>query len=127
MITKKDIIIFAQRISGRRGGSPNASLVHPVRDWSIGLSVMIVVCAGVSSYAGVLFVSQLNSIDSVPVIEVDIEEYRDTDVENALQTFRRRAEVFEEGYGGPGESAVSPRGAVPGEDENNTGLNPRAE
>lgn len=56
MIEKKDIIAVARHIFRRGQGAPDRRLMHPMREWLIGVACASAVFVGGAAYAGFLFV-----------------------------------------------------------------------
>lgn len=96
MIEKKDILKMVRHIMKRGRGIPDKRLMHPVREWLLGLlgAVAVVVC-------GVLYSTQLfTTYDKVTEIEqtdstISI-RYNQTVIDDARAQFSARSERFNE-------------------------------
>jgi len=111
MISKKDIITMARRVRKRAKGRRDARLIHPYREWFIGIALFFVVAA-----VGGFFTAQehvyYNNIESyIDESEVDVNEYLDDVALFAIQRYTDRQQTFEslatEVPAGGGQTATS--------------------
>lgn len=97
MISKNDITKIAKKILRRQRGLRDHQIIHPQRDWFIGLFFSLVVLIGVGAWSCITYFEITNR-----AIEVSAEEmagqtiYRSEIVEAALSQFRERAENYQQ-------------------------------
>jgi hypothetical protein len=95
MIDKKSIIKMANDVLHRSQGYPDRRLLHPSREWGIGLVVFALVVITGSFFVGNIFI-EYRSIDTVQSdAEVSIPQYREVHVTDALDLYRARNEEYE--------------------------------
>jgi len=94
MIDKKSIIKMADDVFHRSQGYPDRRLVHPQREWGIGLFVFAVLVISGSILVGTTFV-QYRSADSVKgSSEASIPQYREVITQDALELYRARSSEY---------------------------------
>jgi urocanate hydratase len=93
MITKIDIIAFAKHAARAGSTGSHTRLTHPMRDWWTGVAAAAIVCAGLSAYAGSLFVMQVGGTDSMAAAQdagVSYDEGRIARIQDALDARSRK-------------------------------------
>ncbi len=89
-----DIHNLTRRIMRAQSGIPDRRMMHPVRDWFIGLVLAILTLGGVSLYAGYTFMQHTSS-GAVSVEHTAPVRYEAEDVADALERYRTRNERFQ--------------------------------
>lgn len=119
MITKQDIIKFARHVTRRSKGLPDRRLMHPYREWYIGLAVAgVLVCAGIAyTYSQYQYYDTIEERVAGDVGEVI--EYRSNVAERVTVRFVARSAVFDRLRAGATVAAPALRG-IPGQ-ESDTG------
>ncbi|MEL6804515.1 MAG: hypothetical protein AAFO91_12135 [Bacteroidota bacterium] len=96
MITKKDILAMVSHISRRSRRVPDRRLIHPMREWVIGLVLFTVVLIG----GGYLSASQFSYFSSVDAqlekSDVAVAAYDATGMEAVLLFFDERTLQFQQ-------------------------------
>lgn len=94
MITKQDIIRAAKQIVRKNKGYHVPALIHPQRDWALGLGIFTIVVLGGSFYLASLFVTyqKLDRLEGAPV--TGIARYRDEVVKDVLAYYAERADAY---------------------------------
>ena len=95
MIDKKSIIKMASAIVRHDKGYPDRRLMHPQREWFIGLVLFAVILIAGSLLAGDIFLTYQNielsegdSGQSIPI-------YRESSVQNSLDLYQARGEEYD--------------------------------
>jgi len=96
MITKNDIVKMTHHILRRSAGVPDHKIMHPERDWVIGLLIATIVFMSGAVYSGNKFVGYLNLIDEEVVADSTVVQYRQSSISAALGEYGERARKFEE-------------------------------
>lgn len=96
MINKKDISKIAKRIIRRQKGLRDHQIIHPRREWAIGLLVACLLLIGGASWSFVTYneVSE-RDVQSVNTTKVEQNVYQEGLVEAALEEFRSRREGYD--------------------------------
>lgn len=94
MITQKDIIAMARHVTRRGRGIPDRRLMHPHREWYIGLALCMCVVVGGMVYNTLQFRYYTSLEDRISGSATTV-EYRSEVVRRVLETYRERQEVFE--------------------------------
>jgi len=96
MISKNDITKLARRIIRRQKGLHDHQMIHPKREWLVGLffGLVLLVSGGAWSIITYDEVKNLN-IESVNITEIEQTIYRGDMVEAALKEFRDRKESYQ--------------------------------
>lgn len=86
---------MAKRVTHRSQGRAETKLIHPHREWCIGivLFLTIVVVGGVFNTHEHAYYNTLDT--SVERVSVPIEEYRSNSIKQAIETYRTRAARFD--------------------------------
>lgn len=86
---------MAKRVAHRSRGGTDTKLVHPRREWFIGLTFFLLIVIG-GSVANLRDHTYYNSLDtSVERTSVPIKEYRSDSIREAIETYNARATRFE--------------------------------
>ncbi len=96
MMNKNEFTKMAKRILRSSEGLHSPQLMHPSRDWIIGLLVAIVFFAAAAVWSSMTYLEyQEIAISNEDVTEVDIVVYRESLVEASLKEFDERARTYE--------------------------------
>ncbi len=95
MITKKDIINAAKAVVRKSNGYRIPMLIHPRRDWLLGLLFFaVIVIGGGLVLARLYFVNQ--SVDALVGVEAEqIPRYREEVVNDVLAVYRERKATYD--------------------------------
>ena len=94
MIQKKDILKMAKHVFKRGRGIPDKRLLHPRRDWTIGLVLFVTVFVSGSVIAGQSFVKNQDIQIDTTVLSEQIPEYNKALVEKTLDDFGAKRDNF---------------------------------
>lgn len=87
MKSRKEIIQIVKHLGKRERGVPDRRLMHPNREWSLGVIVWIVlVCAG-GAYAFLVFEKYSDISVESEMVEVDQLRYKRTDAIAAIELY----------------------------------------
>tara|TARA_B100000745_G_scaffold285608_1_gene220947 strand:- start:971 stop:1348 length:378 start_codon:yes stop_codon:yes gene_type:complete len=94
MIDKKEILKMATHVFKKGQGYPDRRLMHPRREWSVGvlLLTIVILLGGFASSQIYLKYSNIEAL--IPETEVEIVAYDEAAVKEALETFRKRAGLY---------------------------------
>lgn len=97
MISKKDITKIAKRIIRRQRGLRDHQMIHPRREWSVGLVSGFVLLLGGAVWSFLTYgeVSE-RDVQNVGAVEVQQTVYREEMVEAALEQFRQKKSDYQE-------------------------------
>lgn len=94
MISKKDIIKMARHVTRRGSNIPDNRLMHPYREWFIGLSGAILIAIVGAGYNATVF-SHYNSLEGqIAARSLETVKYQREVAERVLEYYGARAEVF---------------------------------
>ena len=115
MIDKKSIIKMAEHVFRRSQGYPDRRLMHPKREWGIGILIFTLLVFIGSLLAGKMFVQYKDFTEVVGVTEQSVPKYRDVIVQDALDLYQQKEVQFDVLQGEyvapvPLEAIVSPDG-----------------
>lgn len=79
----------------RTSGSTPHRLIHPVREWFVGLVCSIILTVGLFGYLGYEFYIQLHSLETPDVIGEDLPIYHVEGARNIVDTYKERKQEFE--------------------------------
>ena len=96
MIERKDILKMVRHVTKRSRGVPDKKLIHPRREWLIGLVLFIVVLAGGLTYNSFSYQKALTVGSEESEGTTGVVQYRTGLVEDALTIYRERKLRFEE-------------------------------
>lgn len=97
MMSSEDLKKVAKKILRRQQGLHDAQIMHPARDWLVGVLVAIVVVLGTSAVS----VTKYLENKDLEIIEVDQSQikttnYRDNYIKEALAVFENKERVRDE-------------------------------
>jgi len=95
MITKHDIIQMTKHITRRSSGKRDRRIIHPQREWFIGLVIIFVLFIGGSMYTGYLFFTEFNYEVDPATVEVKTTTYQNERVRDVLNAYREKKTSFE--------------------------------
>jgi len=94
MITKKDIIAMAKHVVHRDAGMRDTRLMHPTRDWIMGLIAALVLFVGAVFYAAFTFISHTQFTEQPGVVARSIDPYNQEKIQAILAQYNERAIRF---------------------------------
>ena len=96
MIEKKDILKMVRQVTKRAAGKPDKRLIHPRREWFIGISMFMLIVLVGAGYS----VQVHSSLDKLEenVIENDtrVIRYQEAEVQKALERYRAAEATFDD-------------------------------
>jgi hypothetical protein len=95
MMTKNNILKMVKSVARHGQGRRSTRLVHPARDWMIGLLLEVVLLMVASACAAYVFVAFSDSADEAVPIESAVIVYQQSKVSSVLEVYQRRAALFE--------------------------------
>ena len=96
MIDKKNLIKMAKAIVRHDNGYPDKRLMHPQREWFIGLVLFVVVVLIGSFFAGNIFITYQNIDTSKGDSGKSIPVYRQTIITDALDRYKTHTKEYEQ-------------------------------
>lgn len=94
MINKNEFTKIANNIIKSHKKIKSPELVHPKREWAIGLLVSVLIFAGTAWWSIQTYRSYQNTAVNFNVQEEEVVVYRKSLVESALEVFSTRAEEY---------------------------------
>jgi hypothetical protein len=96
MFSKDDITKIARKILKRQRGLRDHQMIHPVREWTIGLivAVLFLIIGGGWSFVTYQELSS-RDVQNVEAVEIKQSGYRPETINSALQLFRERIEQYQ--------------------------------
>lgn len=94
MISKVDILKFVHHVVHRNAGRTDKRLVHPEREWIIGMLIAFCVGAAGAVYGSFFFVQQEEVVERNVSGDITAVRYRAGTVEEALGLYAARKEAF---------------------------------
>ncbi len=94
MITTNDIIKMARRVAQRGDGIPDRKLMHPYREWYIGLGLFFLVVAIGAAYNAFTFRHYSTIENRVRGSGAEIVRYRNEIADRVLEAYRARIAEF---------------------------------
>lgn len=95
MIGKKNVVKIARHVLRRGQDAADQKVMHPVRDWTVGLVVASTLFMGFSAYAGFTFASKYRGVDVVPPFDNSIVVYKRNEAQEILVMYQNRKAEFE--------------------------------
>lgn len=95
MINKVNITKIVKKVSKRDQGVPDRELMHPRREWSIGLIIFLILVFTGGSYALFAFNSYSGISVEGEVVEVDQLHYKRADILKAIELYQQKRDDFE--------------------------------
>lgn len=86
---------MAKHITRRSAGRRDNRIIHPQRDWLIGLMATTMLFLAGSVYAGFVFFTELHHEVDPSTVSVETTSYRYDLIQEVLGTYTDRAETFE--------------------------------
>lgn len=104
MIDKKEFKKMAKKILKSDRGVQNPKLMHPAREWGIGVILGFLILAASAAWSASTYISYRSSSNiSSSDVDSEVVVYRALQVETALKTFAERSVRYEELVGGTSE------------------------
>lgn len=94
MITKHDIIKMAKHVFRRSRGMPDRRLLHPKRDWLIGMLMFATILIAGSIVSAQTFVSYQDVLPADDASVGIIPTYNSATIEKVLEEYRARTILF---------------------------------
>lgn len=94
MISKSDIIRIVKHVGKKSRGIPDRRIMHPGRDWVIGLLMAAATFIGLALYATSVFLTSTTNVDSEIVIESSVVKYEQERTMAVLEKYRKTKETF---------------------------------
>ena len=85
---------MVKKVSRRSQGVPDRRIIHPEREWLIGIGLFIAVVIAGSAYNAYVYNRLTNLQSEVVPAEQSTIRYRESLVMQALDTYRERAEAY---------------------------------
>lgn len=86
---------MVQHIVKRDRGIPDRRLMHPRREWSIGLLLWVLIVAAGGTYATIVFHSYAGISVDDEVVVVDQLRYRRVDALAAIELYQKRQDAYD--------------------------------
>ena len=96
MIDKNNILKMVTDVFHRSQGYPDRQLLHPQREWGIGVLMFIVVVMAGSAFVATIFVQYRDLSLAQGNVEESIPQYRAVIVQDALELYRARTEEYQQ-------------------------------
>ena len=95
MINKKDITEIAKKMMRKHQGLRDPQIIHPRRDWIIGVFLSLVAFAGIAWWSGVSYLnySNISVIESVELADTSV-VYKEGQVNAALELFKEQTDNY---------------------------------
>ena len=95
MIEKKDILKMVKSVSKRAAGKPDKRLIHPRREWFIGISLFLLIVIVGAVYSAHVYTSLDRLEDSVSESDTSVIRYQAGNVQTALDRYQATQQKFE--------------------------------
>ena len=95
MISKGKITIMVRKISSGSEKKLRSRIIHPVRDWTYGILLALVLFILFSSFAGFTYYSFSKNVDKEINVESSAIIYEQKDAQAVLEIYRERKIMFE--------------------------------
>jgi predicted component of viral defense system (DUF524 family) len=96
MIDKNNILKMVNDVFHRSQGYPDRRLLHPHREWSIGVFMFVVVVVAGSVFVTSIFMQYKDVSSTEEGLEESIPQYREVIVQDALELYRARTEEYQQ-------------------------------
>ena len=94
MIDKKQILKMAEHVFRRSSGIPDKKLMHPKREWAIGMVLFAVILVGGSILSSWSFAQYRNIDTQTGEASIQIPKYNETLIKNVLEEYKQREVIF---------------------------------
>ena len=94
-ISKTEILKVVSHLKKRVRGIPDHRIMHPVRDWTIGLAVTTIIFICSTLYAGYAFLVRSKAVDDEIRIESTVIVYKRDAAQEVMEEFSDRVSNFE--------------------------------
>lgn len=95
MINKKDVTKIFKKVIKRDHGVPDRQLMHPKREWSVGLFLFSILIVAGSTYALIIFNDYSDISVDKESVEVNQLHYKRADAQEAIRLYQQRKDVFD--------------------------------
>ena len=95
MISKKDITKMVKHLMKKRSGVPDRRMMHPERDWLIGLLGVTLVFVGGAFYAGSLFIEYSKRAGAEISASSDVIKYDQKLIAKVLEQYDAMSTEFD--------------------------------
>ena len=95
MISKKDILKMVRHVRRKSQGVPDRRLIHPRREWIVGLALFVVVALAGVAYNMYTYATISNLENELAVEDSGVVRYQANTVDQALTIFRAKQAEFE--------------------------------
>ena len=95
MINKKDITEIAKKMMRKHQGLRDPQIIHPRRDWIIGVFLSLAAFAGIAWWSGMSYLnySNISVIESVELADTSV-VYKEGQVNAALELFKEQTDNY---------------------------------
>lgn len=94
MIEKDDITQMVKHILRRERGIPDRRIMHPSREWLIGLSLATLLLLTTATYAGYAFFIKTSAAALRPNAESDVVRYKQEAASEVLTRYQEKKQQF---------------------------------
>lgn len=94
MIDKHDIITMAHRIVRHGRGVSDRRIMHPYREWYVGLAIAFLIAIAGVTYNTQTFRYYLAIEENIVANDASAPSYRDRDVQEVIERYREREDTF---------------------------------
>ncbi len=94
MIEKNDIIKITKHLIKKSSGIPDRRIMHPARDWFVGLGVSAVIFILSLMYAGYQFITISEQTDRIISVESSVVRYNQKGVQDAIEYYKNKEDKF---------------------------------
>lgn len=95
MIPKVQLVQIFRRLRKRGRGIPDHRLIHPIRDWTVGLITTFLIFVASSVYASFTFLELSKNVDTAVPIESSVVTYKQENAAEVLERYAERERTFE--------------------------------
>lgn len=94
MINKNDILKMVRHIAKRSEHIPDRKLMHPARDWFIGLSIAALMFVSSAAFAFMTFHAQSEKVNRVVPVTETVAVYKGEKARAVLELYNERINTF---------------------------------
>ncbi|MCA9363661.1 hypothetical protein KC727_00350 [Candidatus Kaiserbacteria bacterium] len=95
MSFKKDILKIVKHVIRKSDGYPDRRLMHPAREWSVGVGVAIVAFVAVAAFSTKTFLQYSRNTDPDIFVDQTIEQYKQKRAQSILEEYNERSDQFD--------------------------------